>query len=275
MRNLAVLAVSLFLLVVFFSCSNNNTADSEAEQNEASSSISPIINADSIKKVYERRMSTRGSAFPARQVLEVGKLNPVDEAPRDTSFFLFREDLKDAIANKDIFFITQMLDADIKASFGDPEGIPTFVRIWGLESPEKTKDSQLWEVLGKVLRGGGTFRDNNQLFVAPYIYATFPDDKYDSFSYGAIAGRGVRMREGPGLNTRTLKTLSFDVVKINAYSTEVDTINGEAHPWVAIETLDGTKGHVYGQFVERPIGFRAGFEKKGGAWKMVFLVAGD
>lgn len=273
MRNLAHIAVSL-LLILLSSCTGKKGTGSEADTTDTVA-ISEVINQDSIKKVYEQRMSTRVSAFPPRQILEAGKLNPVDEAPRDTSFFVFREDLQDAIKNKDIFFITQMLDPNIKASFGDPEGIPTFVRIWGLESPEKTKDSELWEVLGKVLQGGGAFRDNRTMFVAPYIYATFPDDKYDSFTHGAISGRGVRMREGPGLNTRTLKTLSYDIVKINGTSAQIDTINGAAYPWVAVETLDGTKGHVYGQFVENPIGFRAGFEKKGSQWKMVFLVAGD
>lgn len=273
MRTYTLFAVSLLMVLI---CSCNNPNDSDSTLTSADTTfVSPTINQDSIKKVYAQRMSTRVSAFPVRQILEAGKLNPVDEAPRDTSFFLFREDLLDAIQAKDIFFITQMLDPNIKASFGDPEGIPTFVRIWGLESPEKTKDSQLWEVLEKVLKGGGTFRDNGQVFVAPYVYATFPDDKYDSFSHGTIAGRGVRMREGPGTSTRTLKTLSYDIVKINGFSEQVDTINGAAHPWVSVETLDGTKGHVFGQFVESPIGFRAGFEKKKGGWRMVFMVAGD
>ena len=274
MRNLAHLAVGL-LLILALGCKNNENSDNTSSDSPSPTpSVSDVINQDSIKEVYTQRMSTRVSKFPTKQVREVGKLNPVDEAPQDTSFFLFREDLIDAVQKKDIFFVTKMLDPNIKASFGDPEGIATFVAIWGLETPEKTKDSQLWEVLGKVLQGGGVFRDNKQTFIAPYLYATFPGE-YDSYTHGAITGEGVRMREGPGLNTRTLKTLSYDIVKINSYSPEVDTIGGQAHPWYHIETLDGTQGHVFGQFVESAIGFRAGFEQKGGEWKMVFLVAGD
>lgn len=274
MRNLAHLAICLTLTLTF-GCQNKEGANTETPESSSNQpSISKVVNQDSIKEVYARRMSTRGSEFPTQQVREVGKLYPVDEAPKDTSFFLFREDLIDAVHKKDIFFVTQMLDPNIKASFGDPEGIATFVAIWGLETPEKTQESQLWEVLDKVLKGGGVFRDNKTTFVAPYLFATFPDE-YDSFTHGAITGQGVRMREGPGLNTRTLKTLSYDIVKVNDYSEKMDTIGGEVHPWVAIETLDGTKGHVFGQFVGDAIGFRAGFEKKGNNWKMVFLVAGD
>ena len=274
MRNLTHLAVGL-LLILSFGCNNSASSDNSNPESSSDALTQPdMINQDSLKEVYAKRMSSRTDAFPSTQVREKGKLYPVDEAPKDTSFFLFREDLIDAVQNKDIFFITKALDPNIKASFGDPEGMPTFVRIWGLETPEKTKDSQLWEVLDKVLKGGGSFRDNKRTFIAPYLYATFPGE-YDGFEYGAITGRGVRMREGPGLNTRTLKTLSYDIIKINGYSPEVDTIGGEAHTWYTIETLDGTKGHVFGQFVDRPIGFRAGFERKGGEWKMVFLVAGD
>lgn len=274
MRNLALWAVCLLSLPLT-SCKNNAPADADTTGSTSITSVPTVVtNQDSIKEVYARRMSTRTEAFPSRQILEAGKLNPVDEAPQDTSFFLFREDLLEAVRNKDIFFVTKALDPNIKASFGDPEGIATFVRIWGLESPDKTKDSRLWDVLEKVLEGGGTFEENGQRFIAPYVFSTFPEE-YDSFEYGAITGSGVRMREGPGLNTRTLTTLSHNIVKINGYSEHEDTIGGEVHSWVAIETLDGTEGHVYGQFVDKPIDFRAGFEKKDGRWWMVFLVAGD
>ena len=122
---------------------------------------------------------------------------------------------------------------------------------------------------------GGTFDQNGQTFIAPYTFSTFPDD-YDSFEYGAITGSGVRFRKEPGLNTETIKNISYNIIKIIGTSEKTETIQGETHPWMEVELLDGTKGYVWGKFVEVPIDFRAGFERQAdGSWKMTFFLAGD
>ena len=250
----------------------------EAEQQESAiltSTQTISTNQDSIRKLYQKKLAAKTKLLPEKQVLEAGKLYPVDEAQTDTSFFLFREDLLTAIQNKDIFSLVQHIDENIKCSFGDENGLSGFIKLWQLDSPSKTSSSPVWSTLEQVLNSGGTFDQDRQLFIAPYLYATFPD-KYDSFEYGAITGSGVRLRTEPGLQSQTIKNVSYEIVKLLGPSDKTETIQGETHPWVQVELLDGTSGYVFGKFVGSPIDFRAGFERQSNdRWKMIFLVAGD
>ena len=260
------------LLLCLFACKQKPNTDNREEAKPLTNSLP---DPDSVRLEYEKKLAAKEDLLPVKQVLEVGKLNPVDEAPSDTAFFLFREHLLEAVQQKDIFFILEIVDEQIKCSFGEGEGLPAFVRIWQLDSPTKTQTSALWPVLKKILIGGGTFNNNRSSFLAPYTFSTFPD-QYDGFEYGAITGRGVRLREGPGLNTRTIRSISYEILKIVSQTPEPETINGATHHWIQVELLDGTKGYVFGQFIANPLDFRAGFTKQNnGEWKMDLLIAGD
>jgi hypothetical protein len=260
----------LLLMGFLWSCQS-----SDANQEEPTNVTIDHTNRDSIRQVYAKRMAERTKSFPAKQVLEVGKINPVDEAPLDTTFFLLREDLREAVEQRDIFFVLSIVDENVKCSFGAEEGMSGFVQMWGLDTPEKTKNSPLWAVLEKLLEQGGAFSANGNRFTMPYLFATFPDD-YDAFEYGAVLGSGVRMREMPNLNSKIAKVVSYDILKIIEKTAEESTIGGETHPWIKVELLDGTAGYIYGKFVGSPIDFRAIFERTPTeGWKMTVLVAGD
>ncbi|MEN0002836.1 MAG: SH3 domain-containing protein [Bacteroidota bacterium] len=261
----------LCLVVICWACT---TESKELEQRTEIVTVDKVA-IDSIRAVYAARMSKLENPFPTAQVLEVGKLNPVDEAPLDTMFFLLREDLKDAVARKDIFELLKWVDEDIKCSFGAESGLEGFIQLWGLDTPAKTQQSLLWGVLGDLLEQGGVFSDNGRRFTMPYTFATFPD-QYDSFTHGAITGSGVRIRERPDLNAGVVQSVSYEIVKIVERTAEELTIGGETHPWVKVALLNGKEGFVFGKFVASPLDYRAIFEQKAGeGWRMTVLVAGD
>lgn len=220
-------------------------------------------------------MASRKDTLPLRQIKEAGKLYPVDEAPLDTSFFVFRGKLLQAIEARDVFYLMDILHPDIKVDFGGGGGVADFVRAWELESPEKARNSEVWDILENTLRNGGTFQNGGKLFVAPYIFATWPE-AYDAFEYWAITGSGVRLRSAPNLQSRTLTMVSYDVVKLVEITTVEETIDGKTHPWIKVQLADETEGYVYGKFAAPSISYRTAFERQAnGKWQMVFLVAGD
>jgi hypothetical protein len=201
----------------------------------------------------------------------------VDEAPKDTSFFIFREQLIRAVERRDVFHLMDVIHPEIKVDFGGAAGVADFVSVWELESPEKAKSSRVWSILKKVLDNGGTFTDGGKLFIAPYTYAIWPDD-YDAFEYVAITGSGVRLRSAPNLQSQTLTMISYHVVKRLETTSREETIGGETYPWEKVQLPgdDGQEGYVYGKYVASSIDFRAAFEKQAnGKWLMSFLVAGD
>ena len=237
--------------------------------------VQRVINRDSIRQVYKEFMQLRLDAMPVQQVAEKGKLNPVDEAPKDTLFFVFRENLRQLVKDKNVFGLLESVDEHVKNGFGGNDGFAEFVTHWELDKPEKAAASEVWEILTEVLSLGGTFQDSEDYFAANYVFSTWPDT-YDAFEYGAIAGSGVRFRSAPTLNSKTIASISYDIVQVLEYTDKEETIGGETHPWVKIALLDGQEGFVYGKFLRSPVGYRAGFQRDStGQWQMHYLLAGD
>ncbi len=203
-----------------------------------------------------------------------GKMLPVDQAALNPDFESFRKRVLRIIEYKDVNGLKDILDKNIKFSFGDPTGKENFIQHWKLNN--KGTQSEVWKELRDVMDLGGYFEEANQKrFVAPYTFAELPNE-YDPFEYGIITAENVRMRSRPGLNGKVLETLSYDLVKmIQTRQRDIQTIAGETYPWHQVETLDGKKGYVFGQYLRTQIDYRAFFEENDGDWKMTIFIAGD
>ncbi len=263
---LFILAIGLLMA----SCGRNS--EQQKAEGEASTSRARL-SGDSLRLLYAAFLAARTDSMPTSQPKAEGRLYPVDEAPLDTSFYVFREQLRQAIERKDVFYLLDVAAKDISVTFGEESGFADFISIWGLDS--KQPDTlEIWQVLGRILAGGGAFADGRKAFSAPYIYATW-SEQYDAFDYGAITGSGVRLRAQPSLSSRIEKTVSYDIVLV-LKEEHIEEIDGERYPWVQVETLDGTQGYVYGKFISYPVGYRAGFRRAAnGEWFMMFFVSGD
>jgi len=201
-------------------------------------------------------------------IAQVGKLYPIDEAPKDPSFQAFRTRLIEAVKNRDAKFILSILDPKILNSFGGDGGVKEFKEMWTPDNP----NSELWDILIGVLSMGGSFNlKNKNEFCAPYVYSQFPE--LDAFDHSVIIGEQIRVREQPGLTSPAVATLSYDIVAVADPSTE--PVEKDGHSWIAIKLSNGKTGFVSKQFIRSPIDYRACFTKKRGMWGMVTLVAGD
>jgi len=199
----------------------------------------------------------------------------VDEASKDASFVAFRDALRDAVAKRDVEAVLRIVDPEIKCGFGGEDGKDNFINAWNLAV--KPAESMLWRELGEVLRLGGRFEDSNgdKQFIAPYTFLDMPDE-FDSFENAIVVGDGVRVREAPRASSAQIAKVDRIVVRAYPEAELVEEeINGEKFPWRAVGLPDGRKGFIWGKFVRMPVETRAGFSKKSGEWKMVFLVAGD
>lgn len=199
---------------------------------------------------------------------QVADLKPRDEASANPSFVAFRAELLEAVERRDTSHVMDILVEDVRSSFGGSGGREEFRRMWfGSNRPG---GESLWRVLERVLRNGGVFR-NDSTFVAPYAFTLFPDT-LDPFRYGAITGRGVRIRASPGLDGAILTHLSHAVVELRQWA---DPVQADGYGWVQVELADGRRGWVARTYVLSPVGYRAFFVRQDGAWRMQLLVAGD
>lgn len=199
---------------------------------------------------------------------QVATLRPVDDGAADPSFLTFRGRLLAAIAARDTAAVLGAFAPDARLSFGGdapgPEGVR---RLWlgrGRAGPE------LWATLTRVL-GMGSVRDTVGAFVsAPYVYNGWPEG-VDPFTHGAVVGEGVRVRNAPRLDGEVLTSLSYAVVPVEDWGRGGDGALG----WARVTLADGQTGYVSTEYLWSPVDYRAGFEKQGASWRIVFFLAGD
>ncbi len=96
---------------------------------------------------------------------------------------------------------------------------------------------------------------------------------------GVLAGMKVlsfcHYLQGPAC-TQYLSDMGADIVKIEPEANPpTDTVAGETYPWIRIRTLDDQPVYVFGKYVRSPLGYRAGFQKIDGEWRLTFFVTGD
>jgi len=251
------------ICILLASCNQNS------DKNGNTADTPPSLDRDSLRQVYEQIVFHGPDLMPTEQIIEVGKLYPVDAGQTDTSFFVFRDHLFGMIAQRDELGLLEHVAEDVVSDAEGENTLAAFVEYWQLDTQ---KDSaELWLILENTLEQGGTFSDNDQQFVAPYYVSTFPDN-YEAEIFGAITGEGVRMREAPNLNSRILNTISYDIVQVLEYTDKTETIGRETHPWVKIKLTDGDEGFVYGKYVGRPSDTRAVFTRQpGNRWLLTEL----
>lgn len=262
----------LLLLCFLLACGPDKNTSTSAISQEQSADL-----AETRDSLFKHYLENKPNDYPTQSILEKGKLYPVDAAPLDTSFLIFRGQLLDIIKAKDFIRLIAIVDQNIKASFGDDNGKAGFINMWNLNDPAKINQSELWANLEKVLREGGSFNvyDGGRSFTAPYTFSNW-SDQYDGFEYVVVKGGGVRFRAEPNLSSKIITNFSHDYVKVLDMNGPEQTIGGETYNWVQVESLDGKMGYVWGKFIQSHVDFRASFEEKSpGKWRMVFFVAGD
>ncbi len=212
---------------------------------------------------YKKKLSSQ--LYDTNRIYEDEKCYPVDEAPTDTLFFVYRSELVEAIQQKDIFYLLEQIEGNILMA-DSIRGLDAFTEYWGLKDEAATEESLLWDKLEELLLEGGIFRKDDR-FIAPY-YTALVDNALGNG--GVIIGEGVRMRARPDLSSNIQKVLTYDIIKIEAITDVSLTIDEEMHSWVKVSS--GTdEGYVWGKYT-RPLDEKVVFEKNNGQWQITQLM---
>jgi hypothetical protein len=186
---------------------------------------------------------------PVAPAVNGPKLLPVDEGERDPEFAAYRKQLLDAVRRRDVEAVVALADPKIRTDFGGGGGSDDFRTTLAREG--------VWEDLETALSLGGTFLSEDA-FWTPYVYSKWPDGE-DAFQALVVIGENVPLRDAAG---NTIATLSHDIVQRTGTEGQV-------------KTADGKVGSVDPEKLWSPVGYRAGFNKVDGKWRMTGFVAGD
>lgn len=193
------------------------------------------------------------------------RLCPVDEAASDPAFAAYRTALLQVVAARDLEALRRMVDPGVRTSFGGGGGFKALIDQWEAGSGS----AALWDELDGILRGGGAFRGEGESrsFWAPYVYASWPED-VDAYEHVAATGSGVVIRERPDPEGAEVARVDYEILELVRREEESDE-------WARVRTQSGVEGWVASGEVRSPIGYRAGFNRVDGTWRMTALVAGD
>lgn len=259
---------NFYLCLLCLAAACGGPADrSTSEAAEEARQLDAVLLRDSLAKEYARYRAQLTDTLPSVQIQEQGRLYPVDEALRDTAFFVYRQRLAQAVANKDVFALLDAVSKNIQTAAAAEPGVAGFVSAYRLDAPV-TDTLPIWAALSELLSKGGKFSKNGKQFTAPYYAADWPQGP-PSAEQAVVVGTGVRLRSAPSLNSEIVTTVSHATARLLRYDGPEETIGGETHRWAEVVLEDGKQGFVFGKFVGFPKGARAVFEEeRPGVWAM-------
>jgi len=193
----------------------------------------------------------------------------------DAEFEAFYKEFTTAVRRKDMRFIDSILDDGIMSSFGGEPNKEFFHEHWEIRKQHYGQD--LWDVLAEMIALGGVyyqageFRQTNRgkCFVAPYVFGYDPGEAYEFY---AVIDKGVSVYENESINSKVIDTLDYNILEFH-YSQEF--WEKKADDFVSVTTLSGAAGFIQRKHLRSPIDYRLCIEQKDGAWKLLWLIAGD
>jgi hypothetical protein len=207
---------------------------------------------------------------------------PVTGWEKDSTLVTFINHLRGAVANKDVKYVTSLLDKEVMSAFDGGNDVKSFIENWQLNDDS----TMFWQLLSRALEIGGAYVNDPEdetgryQVVFPYVYNYEPGLEDDAYSLGCIVGKKVNLREKPDTKATVKTQLTYDVISF-LYDDEGE-IHAGTNPygnaeWYNVETYNHQfKGWVNWKFVYGINGPRLFlFKNPAGKWHISAFLAGD
>lgn len=213
-------------------------------------------------------------------------LAPKDESDRNVSFSAFKKKLSSAIDRKDVAFIQAIITNETLIAFDGntgkrgPEALDAYWDIHSQESP-------FWSVMKQLLLSGGVFNHDKSEFIAPYVYALWPNnlDPYDhvvtkdrpeKVAIYDLSSHRIILAKVSGRILRILhsEVSDDDWVPVELPQDLMESLKTDFRKKFGKPGKVISNGCVKKSDTMRPIDFRLKFKKYEDRWQLAFLVSG-
>ncbi|MGH8663036.1 MAG: hypothetical protein ACREUX_02100 [Burkholderiales bacterium] len=195
---------------------------------------------------------------------------PIDENAANLDWLGYKNRLVEALESRNRKVVLGAIDPSVNNGPEQKRGLEEFRRRWDFDDDA----SPLWGVLRKAVELGGAYvkdAKGGTRFCTPYVAAKWPTS-LDPFAFGAIVSADVLVKTEPSSESRTLATLTHEVVKVEDWEV-ADKTPGFPQKWTRI-ALKSASGYVPEQQIRSPIEHMACFSAQGGQWRLVSFTAG-
>lgn len=197
---------------------------------------------------------------------------PLDEGAGDSSWTRFRDRLLEAVQQRDLKFVLEVVDRNVRNGIERPNGIDEFKRQWDPDA----EDSPLWRELTRALHLGAAYYRHERMprsLCAPYVLPQWPKT-VDPHGSGAITARETALRAGPSGGAEILASLSYSIVRVTDWEV-ADSDAAVRQKWVKISARD-RDGYIPEEHIRSPLEHLACFRKSDTGWRLTsFLAAGE
>jgi hypothetical protein len=247
--------------------STKKTPEAAVQEKTEKPSDTSASNTSTPKNPQNNTTSTAENAFESFAV----RTN--HEGENDASLMKFIRRLESISQQKETVRLLELIDDDIKYSFGDPyePGKKGFIRYWKLNNNPKA--SPLWSELNKILSLGGA---SDGFYQMPNLSVNYPEG--DPFGYMAVVGERVNVRKEPDLNSPVVDQVSWVFVKWNGNPSENKIVlDGQSYLWQPVITPNGTQGYIVKKYLRNPVDYRIvlGQDPANKQWNIITFIAGD
>jgi hypothetical protein len=206
---------------------------------------------------------------------QIGKILPVDETQKDSTFYKFYCNLRTITNNKDINALASLLTDKLMIAV---EGEGKWVSKKEFLKFHNAKDNykELWNILNDVFTiGGGKFKmegvGNNKVrcFYAPYIAPSLICNNNDHlllelWPYSIAIDDSAIVYEKKSKESKIITVLNYDIVENNIENDDVIF----PQQWFSIKLKNGDKGFVDGKLIRNVFNVECKFVCIYNHWKV-------
>jgi hypothetical protein len=200
----------------------------------------------------------RGNAYPRRP------FQLVDDAERYRGFYQFRQQLRQAIQQRNAKFIRAISTKDIQLTLG------RFPQTWSDEKLDDPK-APIWQELEKTFALGCRTKSQGKGWICPNVFEDWADN-LNPFDHVVILQSKVSVYAQASKKAPVIGLLSKEIVKLDR---ELQNSSPFLPNWNRIILPNGRLGFVEEKFAYSPIGYRTTLSKTKDDWKMDRFLGGD
>jgi hypothetical protein len=252
-----------------------NSSPSTTRSQPSPSSQRARANSDSKESAYPPlgNAVAKSASYPRQPVKLVEEVEP------GSSFFQFREQLRQAVRDRNVQFIRSIVPSGNLPSFSAK---PITLDGLDIENP----NAPFWAHLEKAIATGCAIFESRGMdlpkkWVCPHVFnlgLDVPDM--------VMVGENVNVRAKAGTDSPVIGKLSNEAVRLDSKTYEQlpervkppeyaepewFTLSG----WTPIIMPNGQRGYVQNRYVYVTLGYRAVFDQVDGRWQMQVFIAGD
>jgi len=185
---------------------------------------------------------------------------PRDECAKVPGFPAFRDKLFAAAKARDAAAVVALADPAVHLDFGGGAGTEELAKR--LADPK----APLWGEIA-ALDGLGCAVDG-PVATGPWIFARLPDTVSDASATMLGLGSELALRDKPALASKPRRTLAWPLLELTS------GFDPKAR-FSQVRLADGTRGYVETARLRSLLDYRLVAERKGSAWAITALIAGD